>query len=152
MGCGISSNPSLCSDNLAYLNKLSPNGMTNVFCKEYGGNDPCSFVVGDPNFGLDKDPSKCNFSPGVLFLWDQPGADMVETGAHEGEFGSSQCGEKGNQDCAEWAAETWKKYVNKWRPELARARTMGMRVTSPRFQGEALLEQFAAFFAACPAC
>mmetsp|Transcript_62816 Transcript_62816/g.183696 ORF Transcript_62816/g.183696 Transcript_62816/m.183696 type:complete len:435 (-) Transcript_62816:295-1599(-) len=150
--CGISANPSLCERNLMYLNSLGAHGSTDIFCKELNGEDPCSLAVADEDFGLGKNPFRCNVSPGVVFLWDHPGADMDETGSHAGEFGNGLCGAKGLPTCEVWAAEMWKRYVDKWLPQLTLAREIGVRVTSPRFQGEKVLDQFAAFFAACPEC
>jgi len=147
--CGISSNispqPGSCVENMMYLSKLDPDATKSIFCKEYGGDgDACSIdVQNDPHFGLDKDPTRCGIdaAPRVFFLWDEPGT-----------HGSGHCNGQGLPACPIWAAETWKQYVDKWESELADARSKGMQVASPRFQGGMVLNKFAAFFQACPEC
>mmetsp|Transcript_125643 Transcript_125643/g.391208 ORF Transcript_125643/g.391208 Transcript_125643/m.391208 type:complete len:351 (-) Transcript_125643:144-1196(-) len=150
--CGVTTNPSLCDRNLVYLSKLNPTAAQSIFCKELSGSDPCSLAMLDTDLGFDKDPSRCNISPGVIYLWDHPGSPDDETGGHQGEFRSSLCDGDGLPSCAAWAASAWKKYADKWLPQLTLARRFGVRVASPRFQGRDLLDHFAAFFAACPEC
>jgi len=86
----------------------------------------------EKDFGLSKSPDDCvgSSAPRYFFLWDEP-----QTQGYS----------------ARWAAEQWKRHVDRWTSEMAALRARGTRVTSPLFtdhQGPAQ-DKFAKFFARC---
>lgn len=84
------------------------------------------------DYGLSKNPADCKGDPAprYFFLWDEPqtqGKDAV------------------------WAAEQWKRHVDKWSAEIAALRARGTKITSPLFtdhQGSAV-SKFEEFFRRC---
>jgi hypothetical protein len=80
------------------------------------------------DYGISKSPDSCGSR--YFFLWDEPMTQGLS---------------------AEWAADQWKKHVDRWAPEMAAMRARGIRVTTPLFtdHGGPANEKFRRFFARC---
>mmetsp|Transcript_30008 Transcript_30008/g.67639 ORF Transcript_30008/g.67639 Transcript_30008/m.67639 type:complete len:407 (-) Transcript_30008:39-1259(-) len=147
--CGIVNNPHLCPEMLTWL-KLNDPRAANILCK-------ASSMLTHTNCELNMvmrgweivDPSKCNLDPHLFFLWDV--LDSMDADPTGGLTPDPLCGGVGLPDCIEWAAQTWKAYVNKRRQQILIARNAGVRMTSPKFNGD-VISKLARFFAACPDC
>eukprot|EP00928_Gymnodinium_smaydae_P069063 TRINITY_DN5243_c0_g1_i6.p1 TRINITY_DN5243_c0_g1~~TRINITY_DN5243_c0_g1_i6.p1 ORF type:complete len:253 (-),score=14.53 TRINITY_DN5243_c0_g1_i6:17-682(-) len=97
----------------------------------YGGySDPCTLNMNnDRSNGANKDPTRC--TDAYFYLWDEPATQGKD---------------------ASWAAQEWQRYVKRWGSQLRKRRAEGMRVVSPIFHGETVLNKFRTFFNGCRAC
>lgn len=80
------------------------------------------------NYGIEKNPLECHGR--YFFLWDEPMTQGLDAG---------------------WAAEQWRRHVDRWGPQIRAMRGNGTRVTTPLFtdHGGPAAEKFQAFFSRC---
>jgi len=145
--CGINHNPHMCEEEYGLLQQADPSGFNNIMCKCGMGESLCAL---DPMMNTWKkiDPSLCQDDPGVLFLWEVP--DQINSDPAGFDF-DPLCGYPGKDSCVEWAAKSWKFYVDQWSSELMASKYNGLKVAAPMFTGD-MFSKLSDFFKECPEC